>query len=179
MNLGYCYIKKGEASKAIQTFSQLSQSAESLLCLGNAHFFNKNYEEAIAFYLRSIEFKEDQGTYNNLGVALKKVGLLQDAIYAFNDSLSIKPNTDAATNLLTLYIELGKKTDAQQIFKTCGYLISPAETKLLMKLFEDKFPNRRTTSAPGVQNIFVQSLKRNSILSPGKVQIFGVPLGKK
>lgn len=165
VNLGYCYIKTGRANKAIQAFQQLPLSAESLLCLGNAHFHDKNYEESIAFYLRSIEFKEDAGTYNNLGLALKKVGLLQDSIYAFCDSLSFKPNSEAVTNLLTLYIELEKKSEAIQIYKTCGHLLSHQDSKLLMKVFEDKFPNKRNTIIPGgAQNIFANIIKKNTVV---------------
>jgi tetratricopeptide (TPR) repeat protein len=164
VNLGNCYIKTGKPAKAVQAFQQLPLSAESLLCLGNAHFYDKNYEEAIAFYLRSVEFKEDAGTYNNLGLALKKVGLLQDSIYAFNDSLSIKPNSDAVSNLLTLYIELGKKQDAQQVFKACQHLLTVAESKSLQKLFEERFPNRRSTVIAGNnQQIFANLIRRNSI----------------
>lgn len=163
VNLGYCYIKLNKAAKAIQAFQQILLSAESLLCLGNAHFHDGNFEEAIQFYLRSIEYKEDAGTYNNLGIALKKVGLFQDAIYAFNDSLSVKPNAEAATNLLTLYIELGKKADAQMIFKTCGHLVAFKESKVLLKIYEEKFPNRRSTVVAN-QNIFMQMIRRQSII---------------
>jgi tetratricopeptide (TPR) repeat protein len=158
VNLGYCYIRTEKPSKAIQAFQQLSLSAESLLCLGNAHYYDGNYEEAIAFYLRSIEFKEDEGTYNNLGIALKKVGLLQDAIYAFSDSLSVKPNTEAATNLIVLYIELGKKSDVQQLFKTCGHLIPPTDSKALTKVYEERFPNRRVSVIPGINNNLLSKL---------------------
>ena len=172
VNLGYCYIKINKAAKAIQAFQQLALSSESLLCLGNAYFHDGNYEEAIAYYLRSIEFKEDSGTYNNLGIALKKVGLFQDAIYAFNDSLSVRPNSEAAVNLLTLYVELGKKTDAQQIFKACGALIPFKDSKALTKIYEERFPNRRGTITGNNQNIFTALLRKaslgpNSTKSPG------------
>ena len=150
--------------KAIQAYQQMIVSSESLLCLGNAHFHDKNFEDAIQFYLRSIEFKEDPGTYNNLGVALKKVGLFQDSIFAFTDSLSMKPNAEAATNLLTLYIELGKKADAQQIFKVCGHLVAPTELKLLTKLYEENFPNRRTTIMSSKSpNLFIGLLRKGTL----------------
>jgi tetratricopeptide (TPR) repeat protein len=55
------------------------------------HFKMNNYEEAVVHYLRSLELKEDAGVYNNLGCSLKELGLLQDALYAFNDSQALEP----------------------------------------------------------------------------------------
>ena len=148
VNLGYCYLHDNHPDKALQAFQQLPLSGENLVCIGNAYFRQGNFEEAIAFFLRSSEIKEDSGTYNNLGVALKKVGLFQDAICAFNDSLALKPNSEAATNLLTLYLEMGKKTDAQNLYKICGNIISVDDNKELLKLYEQQFPTRRSTIMP-------------------------------
>ena len=145
VNLGYCYLHDSRPDKALAAFQQLPLSGENLVCIGNAQFRQGNFEEAIALYLRSVELKEDPGTYNNLGIALKKVGLFQDAINAFNDSLSLKPNAEAVTNLLTLYLELGKKSEAQSLFKLCGKIIKDEDSRLLSKLFEQYFPQRRTT----------------------------------
>lgn len=73
--------------------------------------------------MKAIEIKEEPGSFNNLGCALKKVGLLQDAIYAFNDSLTLQPNPEAASNLLTLYIEVGKLVEAATLLGNCTKLL--------------------------------------------------------
>jgi tetratricopeptide (TPR) repeat protein len=149
VNMGYCYLHDNKPDKALQSFQQLPLSGENLVCVGNAHFRQGNIEEAIAYYLRSAELKEDPGTYNNLGVALKKVGLLQDSISAFSDSLSLRPNSEAAINLITLYVELGKKSEAQQIFKMCLKAIPIEEHPNINKMLETiAAPSRRLSIFP-------------------------------
>ena len=127
----------------MQAFQQLPLSGESLVCIGNAYFHQGNYEEAIEYFLRSAEIREDSGTYNNLGVALKKVGLLQDAIDAFNNSLSLTPNNEAAVNLLTLYIEIDKKTEAKKLINLCSNFIPQEDIKKLMITYEQQFPLKK------------------------------------
>jgi len=141
VNLGYCYLQIGNPDKAISSFKQLPLSCESLTCTGNAYFQLGNYEEAIAHYLRAVEIKEESGTYNNLGAALKKVGLFQDAIYAFTDSLSVHPNSEAASNLATLYIEVGKVEEARVLLRSCYRLLSQSEVRALSRYVEDSKDN--------------------------------------
>lgn len=149
VNMGYCYLHDNKPQQALKAFQQLPLSGENLVCVGNAHFRQGNFEEAIAYYLRSAELKEDPGTYNNLGVALKKVGLLQDSISAFNDSLSLRPNSEAAVNLITLYIELGRKSEAQQVFKLCSKAIPIEEQQSINKMLESiTATNRRLSVLP-------------------------------
>jgi tetratricopeptide (TPR) repeat protein len=137
VNLGHCYLQLGNYERALSAFQQLPASAESFCCIGNVHFKMNNYEEAVAHYLRSLELKEDAGVYNNLGCSLRELGLLQDALYAFNDSLALEPRADAAQNLLALYIEVNKLEEAQALFRSASKLIPKNELKTLYKHFEE------------------------------------------
>lgn len=167
VNMGYCYLHDNRPEKALQAFQQLPLSGENLVCVGNAYFRQGNFEEAIAYYLRSAELKEDPGTYNNLGVALKKVGLFQDSISAFNDSLSLRPNHEAAVNLVTLYTELGRRTEAQQVFKLCSKIIPVEDHQGLTKLMDTVTAVRRMSILPkaaeGLTNLLFN--KRRSTIS--------------
>lgn len=167
INLGYCYTKTKLPDKAIQAYQQLPLSGENLLCMGNALFYNNRYEEALAYYLRSVELKEDPGAYNNLGVVLKKLKLFQDSICAFADSLSLRPNTEAATNLLSLYIELGKKHEALTLYANCKHLFDIVESKKFQSLIETTFPSRptRLTTAKNL-TLFSGLLRRNTVVKP-------------
>lgn len=170
VNLGYCYLHDQQPDKALQSFQQLPLSGENLICVGNAHFRMGNFEEAIAFYLRSVELKEDSGAYNNLGVSLKKVGLLNDAINAFSDSLALKPNSEAAVNLLTLYFELGKRSEAQSLYKICGKLIPEKESKAIIKQLEQQQPGRRATLTSRVSlDAGVLTNRKTLIAKPGGI----------
>ena len=167
VNMGYCYLHDNKPEKALQAFQQLPLSGENLICMGNAYFRQGNFEEAIALYLRSAELKEDPGTYNNLGVALKKVGLFQDSISAFNDSLSLRPNQEAAINLVTLYAELGRKTEAHQVFKLCSKVIPVEDQQGILKLIESISGARRMSILPkgaeGLSNLLFN--KRRSTIA--------------
>ncbi|CAG9322610.1 unnamed protein product [Blepharisma stoltei] len=161
VNLGSCYLQIGKGDKAIAAFQNLPLSAESLTCIGNAYFKMGNFEEAIAHYLRAIEIKEEPGTYNNLGAALKKVGLLQDAIYAFNDSLALQPNADAGANLLILYIETGKFTEAQTLFRSIARILPSNESKMISKILDERKPAERRSTMIG--NKAIEGLLGNLI----------------
>lgn len=170
VNLGYCYLHVGNGDKAIQAFQQLpQQSSESLTCIGNAHFKMGNLEEAIAQYLRAVEIKEEPGTYNNLGCALKKVGLFQDAIYAFNDSLALQPNVEAASNLVTLYIELGKHSDAAVLLNSCTKLLPQAELRSLSRWIEEFKPSEKRISVSGKPGL--HAAIRNTLMAKRTIKL--------
>ena len=118
IKLGQCYQTLGQFEKAIGTFKQLPISAETYTSMGNAYFFMKNYEEAIAYYLKALQVSPSAGIYNNLGAALKKAGFLQDAIFALHDSLSLETSGDTVDNLLTLYVEVGKTEEAENLYNS-------------------------------------------------------------
>ncbi|OMJ91157.1 hypothetical protein SteCoe_6325 [Stentor coeruleus] len=171
INLGYCYIQDHQPDKALQSFQQLPLSGENLICVGNAHFRMGNYEEAIAFYLRSVELKEDSGAYNNLGIALKKVGLLNDAINAFSDSLALKPNSEAAVNLVTLYFELGKRSEAQNLLRICGKIIPEKQLKAITKQLEQKLLAYKAnlTNRSSLEAVALHTNRKTMIAKPSGI----------
>lgn len=168
INLGHCYLQVGKGDKAIQAFQQLPLSAESLTCQGNAHFKMGNFEEAIALYLRAIELREEAGTYNNLGCALKKIGLLQDAVYAFNDSLAVQPSEDAAYNLLILYIECGRITEAMTLYRTVAGLLAPNEAKMIAKMLEEVKPDRKSNVMKEPHSMAISSTNQSFVSNRSK-----------
>lgn len=147
VNLGHCYLQLGNYERALSAYQQLPSSAESFCCLGNVYFKMSNFEEAVAQYLRSLELKEDAGVYNNLGCSLRELGLLQDALFAFNDSLAMEPRADSAQNLLALYIEVNKLEEAQALFRSASKLIPKNELKALYKHFEEASASRPAKSS--------------------------------
>ena len=146
VNLGQCYLQVGNFDKALAAFQQLPLSSETLVCIGNTYFRMANFEEAVAHYLRATEIKEDPGAYNNLGCALKKLNLYQDAIYAFTDSLALQPSSETANNLITLYIELGKLEEAKNFIELSSKLLTANELKVYSKYIdESRLSELRTT----------------------------------
>jgi tetratricopeptide (TPR) repeat protein len=163
INLGFCYTRIGKPELAVFAYQQLPLSAENLLCMGNALFYNGRFEDALAYYLRSVELKEDSGTYNNLGVVLKKLKLFQDSICAFADSLAIRPNSEAAANLITLYVELGKKNEAFAVFNMCKNVLEVDQVKKFRDLIEKTFPARLGVTVKGDNfKIFSSLMRRNT-----------------
>jgi tetratricopeptide (TPR) repeat protein len=149
ISLGHCYQTLGQHDKAIGTFKQLPSSSEAYVAMGNSYFFLKNYEEAISNYLKAIKINPAAGVYNNLGVALKKAGLLQDAIFAFNDALSFENTGETLSNLITLYIEVGKAEEAENLFNSSKKLLSAQDNKYFSRLVGEKMSRyKRSTIVP-------------------------------
>lgn len=165
--LGQCYQHLNQYDKAIGIFQQLPDCPEAFTCIGNAYFQMKNYEEAISFYLRSISLKPDSGVYNNLGAALKKAGFLQDAIFAFNDSLALENTSEASGNLITLYVEVGKIEDAEKIFSESKKILSAQDLKFFQRLIEEKAERMRRASIIASKAVSIMS-KSPSVNTPDR-----------
>ena len=155
-NLGSCYMKAGEFERALSAFSQMPTSAETYTCIGNVYFQMGNFEEAVAGYIRAVEINDtDANALNNLGCALKRLELYEDALSAFNDSLAAKPTSEAVVNLLTLYIEVGKLEDAKNLFRLAEKHVTSADVRTLQRLYEEakKSEEERQAGARGI-NLF-------------------------
>lgn len=155
-NLGSCYMKAGEFERALSAFSQMPTSAETYTCIGNVYFQMGNFEEAVAGYIRAVEINDtDANALNNLGCALKRLELYEDALSAFNDSLAARPTSEAVVNLLTLYIEVGKLEDAKNLFRLAEKHVSSTDVRTLQRLYEEarKSEEERQAAARGI-NLF-------------------------
>ena len=146
LTLGQSYHHLNQFDKAIGIFQQLPDCAEAFVCIGNSHYQMKNYEEAIRFYLKAIHLKPEPGVFNNLGAALKKAGFLQDAIFAFNDSLAAENNAEAAGNLITLYVEIGKIEEAEKLLRDSRKVLSQGDAKFFQRLIDEKTERMRRAS---------------------------------
>ena len=163
IRLGQCYQALNQFDKSIGTFKQLPPTAESFTCIGNAYFFMKNYEEAIAHYLKALKISPSAGVYNNLGAALKKTGLLQDAIFAFNDSLALESSGDTVANLIALYIEVGKTDDAEKLFLASQKALSSQDRKYFNKFITEK--QARARRATVIMGNFISAISKTPSVS--------------
>lgn len=86
---------------------------------GNNAYFNKEYDKAKSFFLRSIELNPDfSEAYNNLGLVYHEQGNYTDAIECFHEMLEVFPNnSDAYYQLGSLYSLKGNYSDAIKYYK--------------------------------------------------------------
>ena len=157
-NLGFCYVKSGDFDRALTAYSQMPTSAETYTCLGNVYFQMGNFEEAVASYIRAVEINDtDPNALNNLGCALKRLELYEDALSAFNDSLAARPTSEAVVNLLTLYIEVGKLEDAKNLFRLAEKHVSATDVRTLQRLYDEakRADEDRQVAARGI-NLFTK-----------------------
>jgi tetratricopeptide (TPR) repeat protein len=71
----------------------LTQPAEYYFKQGNAFYFEKQYEEAIACYDKALEIKpDDSNAWTNRGVALSELKRYEEAIASYDKAIEIKPD---------------------------------------------------------------------------------------
>jgi Flp pilus assembly protein TadD len=97
------------------------------MLLGNAFYYQKKYEEAIASYEKTIEFQPDnQDAYNNLAIALRDAGRdagenkgdLNKAEQFLNRSLAINRNDSETIRLMGVAKGVqGKHQEALEFFE--------------------------------------------------------------
>ncbi|OMJ83894.1 hypothetical protein SteCoe_15123 [Stentor coeruleus] len=162
--LGQCYNSLGQYDKAIGTFKQLPDCLEAYVLMGNAYFFMKNYEDAIVQYMKAISINPSAGMYNNLGASLKKAGLLQDAIFAFHDSLALESSGDTVANLITLYIEVGKPDEAEKLYQSSKKFLSNQDSKFFGKLIGEKVERMRRATM--IMNKAVMAFSKSPSVNP-------------
>ena len=72
----FSYFKYNTIAHEILT---LEKEANVFAVLGDAYFRKQNYEKAIENLKKSIEIQPTMEVYNNLGVALRKLGKFEEA----------------------------------------------------------------------------------------------------
>lgn len=85
---------------------------------GNKYLKAGNYSAAIDDYNKAIAIQKDYRTYYQLGIALKNSGKLGDALTAFQESIKLKPEFEAANNALGgVYFTMGKYQESVDSFE--------------------------------------------------------------
>ncbi|MFH0702398.1 MAG: tetratricopeptide repeat protein [bacterium] len=105
--------------KKLDLISDFYQNSEDInLSQGNLARFNKNYPEAIKFYIKSIESKKaNYEAYNNLGLLYMDKNKNNNAVYYLNKALEL--NSTAAysyNNLGIAYQKLKNFNEANKYF---------------------------------------------------------------
>lgn len=73
------------------------QKADLFLAQGLLYWFAEEYTKAIASYDKALEITpDDDEAWYNRGIALRKLGRLEDAIASFDKALEIKPDKHIA-----------------------------------------------------------------------------------
>lgn len=144
--LGIAYMYSGELDKALESFDKalsIDPEYSSIdLNLGNTYllmFLRDNKEETLAKCIDHLEkaIARDPNSamaHNSLGAALRKSGLLNDAIAAWEKALELNPDLNMALyNLGKAYYDLGDKSQAlvflQRYLESSGSQISPGVKK--------------------------------------------------
>src|SRR5580704_17338660 len=79
---------------------------------GTAQFKENKFADAALSWRRALELRRDAGTSHNLGVALAKLGKLEEAVASFREALELTPQTPGSHKNLGLALrEQGKLTE--------------------------------------------------------------------
>jgi Flp pilus assembly protein TadD len=126
---GLALLESGQPTEAINLFCRViellpadsaspPQLAEPHYDLGVALALNRQFDEAIAAYRKSLSIDPNNPfAWNNLGNLLKRAGHLADAIDALKEAIRLKPDwADAQSNLATTYISQGDTNSAEKQF---------------------------------------------------------------
>jgi tetratricopeptide (TPR) repeat protein len=116
--LGLTYGKLNRTDEEILAYKRAlalkPDHANSIEKLGAAYFKQKRFGDAAAEYDQLKTYKPDDKTYNNLGESLFEDGKVQESLEAFNNAVSMNPDSDKARyNLGRAYVKLGNHDMAQ------------------------------------------------------------------
>jgi Flp pilus assembly protein TadD len=121
-------LESGKATEAINLFrrvievtpgnSQPAQAAEPYYDLGVALAINRQFDDAIAAYRKSLSIDPNNSlAWNNLGNLLKRTGKLSESVDALREAVRLKPDwADPQCNLATTFIAQGDIDSAEKLF---------------------------------------------------------------
>jgi Flp pilus assembly protein TadD len=118
-------LTTGQSRAAVEIFRRLTLlspenlKAQSHYDLGVALNADRQYEQAVESYRRSVELNpQDEWAWNNLGNAYRSAGKLTEAADALREAIRLKPDWgEAHCNLATVYISQGEIDLADQTFQ--------------------------------------------------------------
>ena len=92
-------MKRMAETKAAPLLAQLQSSpnnAELLAEIGNVYYDTQNYQDAIAYYKKSLALKEDPGVRTDMGTSYFYTGDADAALAEFDRTLKINPTFENA-----------------------------------------------------------------------------------
>lgn len=107
-NIGITYYYMEEYEKAKEYLNNhlklVSADATTLQMLGHCYFDQAEYNEAIEYYTRSLQIREDANIYNFIGVAYSHMRDFESALEPFEKAVELDPNlAPVYENLAALY----------------------------------------------------------------------------
>jgi Flp pilus assembly protein TadD len=121
------HLESGQPTEAIRHLRRIieltppdspaPEAAEPHYDLGIALAINRQFDEAIAAYRKSLSIDANNAlAWNNLGNLLKRDGKSTEAIEALREAVRLKPDwADAQCNLATAHLSLGEMDSAEKL----------------------------------------------------------------
>uniref|UniRef100_A0A7R9U8S4 Uncharacterized protein n=1 Tax=Pinguiococcus pyrenoidosus TaxID=172671 RepID=A0A7R9U8S4_9STRA len=118
-NLANCYHQNGLYDQALQTYSiivrnhQYPQAGRLKVNMGNIHYEQREYNQAIKMYRKALDQIPQTGKelrfkiFRNIGNAFIRLGQYQDAIQSYETIMAEMPDFQTAFNLILCYFALG------------------------------------------------------------------------
>jgi tetratricopeptide (TPR) repeat protein len=116
--LGLTYGKLNRTDEEILAYKRAlamkPDHANSIERLAQAYFKSKRYADAASAFEQLKTYKPNDKTFNSLGECYFEQGKIEDSLNAFNNAVSINPDSDQARfNLGRAYLKLGNRDMAQ------------------------------------------------------------------
>ena len=141
LRLGNIYAALNDDARAVRFFKKASKARPDSPVphnnIGLAHMRNGRTQEALAAFRRGMD-ETPPGAYgramilNNLGLLLKQVGNLEEAVESFQQALASEPSVEATGNLATILLETGSYEQALEL--CAGVLEQGKPEKLVLEL---------------------------------------------
>ncbi|MBV9294019.1 MAG: VCBS repeat-containing protein [Acidobacteriaceae bacterium] len=136
---GAAYLWSGYPAQALpyleKVLDQTPGNARVLLLVGQIHSADEHFETAEKYFRQALEAdSHSPRAYYGLGLALVKLGRVDEARDYFKQAITLQPDyADAINDLGALYMQQGKISDAIAAFQY-GIRVAPDEDILYLNL---------------------------------------------
>jgi len=119
--------------------------------IGNQLLREKKFDQAVQAYSRAVRISPHFESYCNLGIALKNLGFLDEALVAYKRAIKLKPRrAETYNNLGNVYSAAGDIDNAVKNYHR-AINISPNYVSAYENLIELYLSLKKTKKAVGLQ----------------------------
>jgi len=106
--------KKEQSSKNFDIPINASTIMKGYISEGNINYYESRYDKALEFYQKAVEVDPNcAAAHHHMGLALRQLGKVEEAVISFRRALKIEPNHPLANNNMGLTLcQLGQDEEA-------------------------------------------------------------------
>lgn len=150
---------------------------QDLITSADTYLENKDYEQAIVYYLKAIDIDDDKAeTYVKLGLAYREAGQMEEAVKCYENAIAQNPSIDDAyLGLADVYITCSNEEELESLFAEA---VEQGENKSQFEKLQNIYSDMQRYQAYDRYLSEQYNMERGCAIGDGSVRSVGLCFAK-